>query len=155
MPLTQVRFPRAARNFLPKVNFQCWLSFSVRTPPCAFTCINICVHDKDPVLHVWVRWIIATYPARTEKKKARLATVSSARRQGCARCRINTEWTVSRVRLASSSATWYWEGGVGEVQHYHKCDLRVTTAAARLDFDRTKTFICTCIKQQKWMYLRR
>ena len=32
-PLTQVRFPGAARDFSPRVNFQCRLSFGVRTPP--------------------------------------------------------------------------------------------------------------------------
>ena len=51
-PLTQVRFPGAARDFLPKVSFQCRLSFGVRTPPCAIACINICAYDKDPVAHV-------------------------------------------------------------------------------------------------------
>ena len=30
--LTQVRFPGAARDFSPKVNFQCRLSYGVRTP---------------------------------------------------------------------------------------------------------------------------
>ena len=38
--LTQVRFPSAARDFSPKVNFQCRLSYGVRTPPCAIACIN-------------------------------------------------------------------------------------------------------------------
>ena len=51
-PLTQVRFPGAARDFLPRVNFQCRLSYGVRTPPCAIACINICAHDKHPVVHV-------------------------------------------------------------------------------------------------------
>ena len=32
-PLTQVRFPGAARDFSPRVNFQCRLSFGVRTHP--------------------------------------------------------------------------------------------------------------------------
>ena len=66
-PLTQVRFPGAARDFLPRVNFQCRLSYGVRTPPCAIACINICAHVHDPVVHVRVRWIVATntYQART------------------------------------------------------------------------------------------
>ena len=33
---------------------------SVRTPLCAVACINICVHVKDPVVHVRVWWIIKT-----------------------------------------------------------------------------------------------
>ena len=67
MLLTRVQFPNAARDFLPRVNSQCRLSFGVRTPQCAITCINICVHAKDPVVHVRVWWIMATqtYPART------------------------------------------------------------------------------------------
>ena len=58
--LTQVRFPSAARDFSPKVNFQCRLSYGVRTPPCAIACINTCAHVKDPVVHVRVRWIMET-----------------------------------------------------------------------------------------------
>ena len=50
-PLTQVRFPGAAMVFLPRVNFQCRLSFGVRTRPCATTCIHISAHVKDPVVH--------------------------------------------------------------------------------------------------------
>ena len=66
-PLTQVRFPAAARDFCPRVNFQCRLSYRVRTPPCAIACINICVHVKDPVVHVRVWWIMETlkHPACT------------------------------------------------------------------------------------------
>ena len=67
MPLTQVQIPGAARDFSPSVNFQCMLSYSVRTPPCAIACINICAHVKDPVVHVRVRWITETlkHPACT------------------------------------------------------------------------------------------
>ena len=59
-PLTQVRIPGVARDFLPTVNFLCRLSVSGRTPPCAIACINICVHDEDPAIYVRVRWILAT-----------------------------------------------------------------------------------------------
>ena len=38
--LTQVRFPSAARDSSAKANFQCRLSYGVRTPPCAIACIN-------------------------------------------------------------------------------------------------------------------
>ena len=58
--LTQVRFPGAAREFSPGVDFQCRLSYGVRTPPCAIACINTCAHVKDPVVHVRVRWIVET-----------------------------------------------------------------------------------------------
>ena len=53
-PLTQVRFPGAARDFSPRVISQCRLSYGVRTPP------SICAHVKDPVVHVRVRWIMET-----------------------------------------------------------------------------------------------
>ena len=52
--LRQVRFPGAARDFSPRVNFQCRLCYGVCTPPCATTCINICARVKDPVVHVRV-----------------------------------------------------------------------------------------------------
>ena len=56
----QVRFPARARDFPPRVNFQCRLFHGVRTPPCAIACINICVHIKDPVVYVRFRWIMET-----------------------------------------------------------------------------------------------
>ena len=56
-PLTQVRFPGAAKDFSPRVNFQCRLSYVCPYTLCAITCINICVHVKDPVVPVTVRWI--------------------------------------------------------------------------------------------------
>ena len=55
---TQVRFPGATRDFSPGVNFQCRLSYGVRTPPCAIACI--CAQVKDPVVHVRVRLIMVT-----------------------------------------------------------------------------------------------
>ena len=60
--------------FLPRVNFQCRLSYGVRTPPCAIACINICTHVQDPVVHVRVRWIMETlkHPARTQGWAAQL-----------------------------------------------------------------------------------
>ena len=57
---TQVPFPDATRDFSPTVNFQCRLSYGVRTPPCAFARIYVCVHVKDLVVHVRVRWIMET-----------------------------------------------------------------------------------------------
>ena len=58
---TQVRFPGAAKDFSPRVNFQCRLSYRVRTPPCAIAGISICAHVKDPVVHVRVRWTICAH----------------------------------------------------------------------------------------------
>ena len=58
--LRQVRFPGAARDFSPRVNFQCRLSYGVRTLLCATAYINICVHVKDSVAHVRVRWNMVT-----------------------------------------------------------------------------------------------
>ena len=62
-PPTQVRFPGAARDFSPRVNFQCRLSDGVPTPPRAIACIYICAHVKDPVVHVRVRWTMETLKA--------------------------------------------------------------------------------------------
>ena len=42
------------------VNFQCRLSYGVRTSPCAIASIYICAHVKDPVVHVRVCWIMET-----------------------------------------------------------------------------------------------
>ena len=63
----QFRFPGAARDFSPRVNFQCRLSYGVRTLPCAIACIYICAHVKDPVVRVSLRWImgILKHPACT------------------------------------------------------------------------------------------
>ena len=74
-PLRLVRFPGAARDFSPRVDFQYRLSYSVRTPLCAIACINICAHAKNPaVVHIRVRWIMETikHPAGTVAWVARL-----------------------------------------------------------------------------------
>ena len=64
----------AERYFSPRVNFQCGLSYGVRTPPCAVACINICAQVKDPVVHIRVRWFMETleHPACTLGWVARL-----------------------------------------------------------------------------------
>ena len=49
-----------SKGFLPRVNFQCRLSFGVHTPLCAIACIDICAHVKDTTFHVRVQWIVAT-----------------------------------------------------------------------------------------------
>ena len=100
-PLTQVRFPGAAREFLPRVHFHCRLPFGVRTPPCAIACNNICEHDKDPVVHVRVRRIMATqtYPARTlsDKNNQLDCGRSTERTSG------HQKWTVSIIILNDPS----------------------------------------------------
>ena len=62
MPLMQVRFPSAARDFSSRVNIQYMLSSftCVCTPLCAIACINVCAHIKDPVVQVRVQWIMET-----------------------------------------------------------------------------------------------
>ena len=40
--------------FSPRVSFQCRLSYSVHTPLCAISNINVCAHMKDPILLVRV-----------------------------------------------------------------------------------------------------
>ena len=48
--LVQLRVPGAARDFSPRVNFQCRLCYGVRTALCAIACINICAHVKNTKL---------------------------------------------------------------------------------------------------------
>ena len=55
-PPTQVRVPGAARDFSPRVNFPCRLSYGVRTPPCAVACIDIRAYVKGPNIFVWIVW---------------------------------------------------------------------------------------------------
>ena len=60
-PPTQVRFPGAARDFSPRGNFQCRLSYGIRTCPYANAYINYCVHVKDPVIFDFLREIGVFY----------------------------------------------------------------------------------------------
>ena len=77
-PPTQVQFSSVARNFSPRVNFQYRLSYGVHKPPCEITCIYICVHVKDPVVHVRVHWIMETLkqPACTLDWVAQLSNLA-------------------------------------------------------------------------------
>ena len=75
---TQVRFPGTARDFSPRINFQCRLSYGVRTHPCAIAYINKCSHVKHHAFHVRVRWIMKTlklkhYESRTLRKATRIS----------------------------------------------------------------------------------
>ena len=60
--------------FLPESTFSADSITCVHKPPCAIACINICVHVKDPVAHVRVRWNMETlkHPASTVGWVARL-----------------------------------------------------------------------------------
>ena len=60
MPLTQVWFPSAVRDFSLRVNFQCRLSYSVLTPPCKIACIYISAHIKYSLVRVRVWCIMET-----------------------------------------------------------------------------------------------
>ena len=74
-PLTQVRFPGAARDFSPgRFSVQTLLRVSVHPRVQLIVCIKICAHVKDPVVHVRVRWIMETlnHPACTVGWVARL-----------------------------------------------------------------------------------
>ena len=59
--------PRCGKGFFSQSQLQCRLSDGVRTPPCAVACVNICVHDRDPVVCVRDLWILETlkHPAGT------------------------------------------------------------------------------------------
>ena len=83
-PPTQVQFSSVARNFSPRVNFQYRLSYGVHKPPCEITCIYICVHVKDPVVHVRVHWIMETLkqPACTLDWVAQLCRIWLSPREG-------------------------------------------------------------------------
>ena len=59
-PLTQVRFPGAARDFFLRVNFQCRLFYVYPYTPVCKRRHYISAHVKDPVVHVRVRWIMET-----------------------------------------------------------------------------------------------
>ena len=49
--LTRVRVPGAARDFSPRVNFRCRLSYRVRTAPVCIARISISMHiKKSPIL---------------------------------------------------------------------------------------------------------
>ena len=81
-PLTQVRFPGTARDFLLRASFQCRLYFGVLTPPCAIACINICAYDKDHVVH---RTLVRCSPSNSSSMDdGNTKTPSMHRRWGCA-----------------------------------------------------------------------
>ena len=60
--------PRCGQGiFVPESTFSADSLTCVRTPLCAYACINICARVKDPIVHVRVRWIMETlkHPACT------------------------------------------------------------------------------------------
>ena len=66
--------PRCGKGFFSQSQLSGRLSYGVRTPPCAFACIYVCAHVKDPVVNIRVRWIMQTlrHPACTLVWVARL-----------------------------------------------------------------------------------
>ena len=66
--------PRCGKGFFSPSQLSVLTLHGVRTPPCAITCIYICAHVKDPVVHVRVGWIMETlkHPAYSVGWVARL-----------------------------------------------------------------------------------
>ena len=63
--------PRCGKGFSSQSHLSVQTLFSMFVHPRAIVCINIGAHDKDPVIHVRVRWFVAvqTYPARAISDK--------------------------------------------------------------------------------------
>ena len=81
----------ASRDFSPRVNFRCRLSYSNRTPPCALACINICAHVEDPVVRVRVRCIMETLKQnKTKISKRRLVKHSPNKSRKRGKCYLLT-----------------------------------------------------------------
>ena len=93
-PLRQVRFPDAARIFLPESTFSADSLTCVRAHPCSIACINICGHVKDALVHVRVRWTMETLkdPACTAGWTARLCRSWLSPRE----CNPNFLWKKSK-----------------------------------------------------------
>ena len=81
----------------------------VHTPPCAITCIHICAHIKDPVVHVRVRWIMETlkHPACNEGWVAQLCcswlSLGKATRISHVR---NPIWTIHMQKVKKKVKVW-------------------------------------------------
>ena len=73
---TQVRFPGAARDFLPESTFGAdSLTVSVH-PQCAIACIYTCAPVKVPVVHARVRWIMETLKKTQKNMHCRLSSAT-------------------------------------------------------------------------------
>ena len=68
--------PRCGKGFFSQSQLS--LQTFLRCPhtPCAIACINICVHGKDPVVHVRVRWIKETLKTSSMHRGLGIATLS-------------------------------------------------------------------------------
>ena len=64
--LTQVQFLSVAKDCFPRAAFQCRLSFSVYTSPCAVACINIFTHIRASLVNVRVQSIMETIKKNTQ-----------------------------------------------------------------------------------------
>ena len=110
---TQVPFPGAARDFSPRVNFQCRLSYGVHTPPCAIACIYIYEPIKDPVVHVRVWWIkeTLTHPAcRLDRLDSTTLSQLAFPREGNLNFpgeKSHWDYTVVKKKSKGYSECWY------------------------------------------------
>ena len=66
------RFGRGFFFFLTRINIQCRLSYGVRTPLCAITCINMCAHVKS---HVVIVRVLETLKALSMHRRLGSATL--------------------------------------------------------------------------------
>ena len=66
--------PQCCRGFFSQRQLSVLTLLCCAYTKCAVTCMNICAHVKDPVVHIRVRWIVETlkYPAFTLDWIARL-----------------------------------------------------------------------------------
>ena len=126
MPPTQFQFRNAARDFSPRVNFQCRLSYFVCTHPCAFTCINICAHVKDPVGRVKVWWIMERlkHPACTVGRVAWLC-------RGLCRGK-QPKFPMKEIQMGQYSCYFFFlsEWHKGSLIHGHTLKVKVSMPQA-------------------------
>ena len=124
-----------ARDFSPRFNFQCRLSYGVRIPSCAIACIIICAHVKDPVVHVRVWWImeLLQHSACTVGWVARLCcSWLSPGKATRIRHGRNPNGTIQLVKTTTTTKTPRWESvteliypllcchhRIGSVTHIH------------------------------------
>ena len=104
----QVRFPSAARDSSPRVNFHGRLSYGVCTLPCAIACIYISAHVNEAVVHVRVRWIMETlkHPACTVGLVAQLWQLAFPGEGSRNFLRKKSLWDNAVVKKSKTSICW-------------------------------------------------
>ena len=90
--------------FLPESTFSVD-SYGVCKTPCAIACIYICVHVKDPAVHVRVWWIMETlkHPACTVGWVARLLQLAFLRKSNSNFLWEKSHWDSSQGKFGSLS----------------------------------------------------